>query len=205
MYAIDPVLLERQPSGGAFGAAAGLGSMHTLHDLPRAPAGRAVRAMLAAPALLSLAFLTGCVSPGAVLRQFGVVGTFAEDCSRGIDAGGARAIYDVPPSGYGYPTFTAVNRYGTFRSRIVRADRIGPNRLIMYVDDPSGTWNEIDMEKTANGFVTTRMVSHRPDTYRPIVAIGERGPRGNGGEGLVIERCSDLPGGRVPLSAQSPR
>jgi hypothetical protein len=178
--------------------------MHSLHHLPRAPAGRAVRALSAVPALAALAALSGCVSPGPTLRQFGVVGTFAEDCSRGIDAGGARAIYDVPPSGYGYPTFTAINRYGTFRSRIVRADRIGPNRLIMYVDDPTGTWNEIDMEKTGNGFVTTRMVSHRPDTYRPVVAIGDRGADGARGAGLVVERCSDLPVGPVPLSAQRP-
>ena len=194
-----------QRSGGAFGAAAGLASMHKLHPSPRAPAGRAVRVLSAVPAFAALVFLTGCVSPGPVLRQFGVVGTFAEDCARGIDAGGARAIYDVPPSGNGYPTFTAINRYGTFRSRIVRADRIGPNRLIMYVDDPSGAWNEVDIERAGNGFVTTRMVSHRPDVYRPVVAIGDRGPRGNSGEGLYVERCSDLPAGPVPLSAQSPR
>ena len=159
----------------------------------------------AVPALAALAVLSGCISPGPTLRQFGVVGTFAEDCSRGIAEGGARAIYDVPPSGYGYPTFTAVNRYGTFRSRIVRADRIGTNRLIMYVDDPSGTWNEIDIEKTGNGFVTTRMVSHRRDAYRPVVAIGDRGRDGNSGTGLVVERCSDLPIGPVPLSAERPR
>ena len=179
--------------------------MHRHHLLPRAPAGRAVRGALAVPALATLACLAGCVSPGPVLRQFGVVGTFAEDCSRGIDAGGARAIYDVPPGGYGYPTFTAVNRYGTFRSRIVRADRIGPNRLIMYIDDPTGTWNEVDIERTGNGFVTTRMVSHRPDTYRPVVAIGDRGADGNSGAGLVVERCSDVPVGPVPLSAQRPQ
>jgi hypothetical protein len=178
--------------------------MHSVHHMLRAPAGRAVRALSAVPAFAALAVLSGCVSPGQTLRQFGVVGTFAEDCSRGVDAGGARAIYDVPPSGYGYPTFTAINRYGTFRSRIVRADRIGLDRLIMYIDDPTGTWNEIDIEKTGNGFVTTRMVSHRPDTYRPVVAIGDRGPDGARGAGLVVERCSELPVGPVPLSAQRP-
>lgn len=177
--------------------------MHILHLLPRAPAGRAVRARSAIPALLSLALLTGCVSPGPVLRQFGVVGTFAEDCSRGIEAGGARAIYDVPPGGY--PTFTAVNRYGTFRSRIVRADRIGPNRLIMYIDDPGGAWNEIDMERAGNGFVTTRMVSHQPNTYRPVVAIGDRGRGGNGGDSLYVQKCSDSPRLPPPLSAEQPR
>jgi hypothetical protein len=160
--------------------------------------------MLAVPALLALALLTGCVSPGPVLRQFGVVGTFAEDCSRDIAQGGARAIYDVPAPGYGVPTFTAVNRYGTFRSRIVRADRIGPNRLIMYVDDPNGGWSEIDIEKTGNGFVTTRMVSHQPNAYRPVVAIGDRGPRGNGREALFVERCPDSPLGPPPLSAERP-
>jgi len=179
--------------------------MHTLDDLPRAPAGRAIRAAFAIPALLSLGVLAGCTSPGSVLRQFGVVGTFAEDCSRDIAAGGARAIYDVPPLGYGYPTFIAVNRYGTFRSRIVRADRIGPNRLIMYIDDPSGTWNEIDMTREGNGFVTTSMISHRPNTYRPVVSIGDRGPGGIRGQGLYVERCSDVPVGPVPLSAQNPR
>jgi hypothetical protein len=161
--------------------------------------------LLAVPALLSLGALAGCTSPGLVLRQFGVVGTFAEDCSRDIADGGARAIYDVPPPGYGYPTFTAINRYGTFRSRIVRADRIGPNRLIMYFDDPGGAWNEIDMRREGNGFVTTSMISHRPDAYRPVVAIGERGPGGSSGQGLYIERCSDSPAGPPPLSAQRPR
>ena len=155
----------------------------------------------AAPALLLLAALGGCASPGPVLRQFGVVGTFAEDCSRGITQGGARAIYDVPPPGHGDPTFTAVNRYGTFRSRIVRADRIGPDTLIMYVDNPGGAWDEIDIRKTGNGFVTTRMVSHRPDQYRALVAVGKRGS----GEGLFVERCPDSPGGAAPLSAERPR
>ena len=143
---------------------------------------------VAAP-LIALAFVAGCVtSPGPVLRQFGMVGTFSDDCSRSIEDGGARAIYE--DGGY-YPTFTAVNRYGTFHSKIVRADRIGPDRLIMYVDDPSGAWNEIEIERAENGFVTTRMVSHRPNDYRPQVAIGGDRFTPDTGDGLFVERCSN--------------
>jgi hypothetical protein len=87
---------------------------------------------------------------------------------------------------------------------VSHCDRIGPNRLIMYTDDPSGTWNKIDIEKASNGFVTTRMVSHRPYAYRPVVAIGSPGPRGNRGDGLFVERCSDSPATPLPLSAQRP-
>ena len=129
------------------------------------------------------------MSPGPVLRQFGVVGTFAEDCSRGIEAGGARAIYDVPPTGYA--TFTAVNRYGTFHSKIVRADQINANTLIMYTNDPDGTWSEIDIQKAGNGFLTTKMVSHKPNRYLPLVAIGEGGSTGSAGRGLFVEKCAD--------------
>jgi hypothetical protein len=171
--------------------------MHPLDDGPRARARCAIRAMLAAPALLSLAMLAACVSPSPspALRQFGVVGTFSDDCSRGIAAGGARAIYDVPP--VGIPTFTAVNRYGTFRSKIVRADQVNANTLVMYVDDPDGTWNEIHIQRQGNGFLTTRMVSHKPNAYRPVVAVGgedeidARRPAGDTGRGLFVERCSE--------------
>lgn len=156
---------------------------------PRASVRRAVRARVAVPALALLVILAGCTSPGMQLSQFGVVGTFADDCSKSIDEGGARAIYDV--SGTGYPTFTAVNRYGTFRSKIVRADRINANTLIIYTDDPGGAWNEIDLQREANGFRTTRMVSHKPNGYRPVVAIGGDGPAGRSDEGLFVERCSN--------------
>ncbi|HWE75966.1 MAG TPA: hypothetical protein VG328_22595 [Stellaceae bacterium] len=165
--------------------------MDRSNSLPRgrARSGRGVSS--AVPALLALGFLTGCVGPGQALRQFGVVGTFAEDCSRSVAQGGARAVYDVPASGDA--TFTAVNRYGTFRSRIVRADRIGPDTLIMYVDDPGGAWNEIDMRRVDNGFVTTRMVSHKPNEYLPRVAVGNTGASdaATGGQGLFVQRCSE--------------
>jgi len=173
--------------------------MDALDQLPRLPARPAVLAVAA------LAGLAGCVSPGPVLRQFGVVGTFAEDCSRAIAQGGARAIYDVPPPGYGDPTFTAVNRYGTFRTKIVRADRIDDNTLIMYFNDPGGAWSEVDIRKSGNGFITTKMVSHRPNQYRPLVAIGDRRPGGNSGEGLFVEKCSDAPIAPAPLSAERPQ
>jgi hypothetical protein len=141
-------------------------------------------------ALFALAILAGCSSPGTTLRQFGVAGTFADDCSKRIDEGGARAIYDVSTAGY--PTFTAVNRFGTFRSKIVRADRINADTVIIYTDDPGGAWNEIEMRKTGNGFVTTRMISHKPNDYRPVVAIGHAGGRpGEDDEGLFVEKCSD--------------
>jgi hypothetical protein len=146
---------------------------------------RAARALVAAPLVL----LVGCTSPSMQLRQFGVVGTFADDCSKSIDEGGARAIYDV--SGAGYPTFTAVNRYGTFRSKIVRADRIGANTLVIYTNDPGGAWDEIDIHKEANGFRTTRMVSHKPNNYRPVVAIDSDGPAGPRDQGLFVEKCSN--------------
>lgn len=163
--------------------------MDVLDHSPRAGAGRAVRALLAVPALLSLIVLAGCVGPGPALRQFGVVGTFADDCNRGIDAGGARAIYDVPLDGYA--TVTAINRYGTFRSKIVRADQVSPNTLIMYTNDPNGAWNEIEIQREGNGFITRRMVSHQPNQYRPVVAVGNRGMVGGSGEGLYVEKCSD--------------
>lgn len=138
-----------------------------------------------------LAVLAGCVPPGTTLRQFGIVGTFAEDCSKSIEAGGARAIYDVPATGYAAPTFTAINRYGTFRGQIVRADRIGYDRLVMYIDNPGGAWDEVEIRKTANGFVTTRMVSHKPNQYRPQVAIGEGGLVADAQRGLFVEKCSE--------------
>ncbi|HEY1506916.1 MAG TPA: hypothetical protein VGF92_21625 [Stellaceae bacterium] len=160
--------------------------MAPFEDWPRA---RTRRTLHVVPALLLLAILDGCAGSGSVLRQFGVVGTFAEDCSKGIAEGGARAIYDVPPAGV--PTFTAVNRYGTFRSKIVRADRVSADTIIMYTDDPGGAWNEIDIRKAGNGFVTTRMISHKPDQYRPLVAIGDRGMGGAAAHGLYVEKCSD--------------
>jgi hypothetical protein len=156
--------------------------MHPLARFLRA------RAMLAVPAGVALGVLAGCASPGATLQQFGVVGTFAEDCAKSIEQGGARAIYAVPP--VGYPTFTAVNRYGTFQSKIVRADRVGPDTLILYTDDPGGAWNEIDMRRVDNGFVTTRMVSHKPNEYRPLVAVGNSGSSING-DGLFVQKCSE--------------
>ena len=165
------------------------GGMNPLHQSPRAGARCAVRALLAVPALVSLAALAGCVSPGSVLRQFGVVGTFADDCSRQIEACCARAIYDVTPTGY--PTFSAVNRYGTFRSTIVRADQVNANTLIMYTNDPGGAWNEIEIQRDGSGFVTRRMISHQPNQYRPLVAVGTGGMAGTSGEGLFVEKCSD--------------
>jgi hypothetical protein len=157
--------------------------MHPLALIPRA------RAILSVPALVALGCLGGCTNPGVQLQQFGVVGTFAEDCSRSVADGGARAIYELGPPG-GYPTFTAVNRYGIFRSKIVRVDRVNPDTLILYTDDPGGAWNEIDMRRVDNGFVTTRMISHKPNDYRPLVAVG--GPGGNaGGEGLFVQRCAE--------------
>ena len=151
-----------------------------------------IRAFPAIAALVSLALLAACVSvgPGPVLLQFGMVGTFAPDCNQGIADGGSRAIYDVPPVLDEYPTITAINRFGTFRSRIMRADRIGADRLIMYTDDPSGTWNEIDIEKAGNGFAATRMVSHKPNGYPPVIAIGDRAQAANGAETLFLERCA---------------
>jgi hypothetical protein len=163
--------------------------MAPLDDWPRARPRFAMRALRAVPALLSLAVLGGCVGPGPVLRQFGMVGTFADDCSRSIQAGGARAIYDVPPTGYA--TFTAVNRYGTFQSKIVRADQVNANTLIMYTNDPGGAWNEIEIQREGNGFMTRRMVSHQPNQYRPIVAVGRGGMADNNGTGLFVERCSN--------------
>jgi len=146
-------------------------------------------ALSALGALLALGLLAGCASPGMELRQFGVAGTFSDDCSRSIADGGARAIYDVSTAGY--PTFTAVNRYGTFRSKIVRVDRIGPDRLVMYIDDPGGAWSEVDIRRQGDGFVTTRMINHKPNGYRPVVAVGSDGPPGTGGdEGLFVQRCA---------------
>ena len=80
-----------------------------------------------------------------MLRKFGLVGTFSDDCSKTIEDGGARAIYEVPATGY--PTFTAVNRLGTFRSKIERTDQVGDDTLIMYVVHPDGAWDEIDIQK----------------------------------------------------------
>jgi hypothetical protein len=161
--------------------------MDSCASLPRLLIGRALGAALALVVLI----LAGCASPGSQLRAFGIVGTFAEDCSRSIDAGGARAIYDVPATGY--PTFTAVNRYGTFRSTIVRADRVAPDTLVMYSDDPGGAWNEIDIQRKGDGFVTTRMVSHKPNEYRPLVAVGDAGPAAAGGDdpGLFMQKCAE--------------
>ena len=172
--------------------------MHPTDASPRARIRRAVRVLLAVSAVLSsLALLAGCVSPSPspALLQFGIVGTFSDDCSRGIAEGGARAIYDVPPGGV--PTFTAVNRYGTFRSKIVRADQVNANTLIMYIDDPDGTWNEVDVQRQGNGFLTTRMVAHKPNAYRAVVAVGDpdafdyRRPTADAGRGLFVERCSE--------------
>ena len=163
--------------------------MELSDHLPRLGLRYAVRAVFAVPALVSLAIVTGCTSPGVQLRQFGVVGTFADDCSKSIEEGSARAIYDVSTAGY--PTFTAVNRYGTFRSRIVRADRINANTLVIYTNDPGGAWNEVDIQKEPNGFRTTRMISHKPNQYRPLVAIGSDGPASDTGPGLFVEKCSN--------------
>jgi hypothetical protein len=172
--------------------------MHPLDDSPRARVRRAVRVLLAVSALLSsLALLTGCVSPSPspALLQFGIAGTFSDDCSRSLAEGGARAIYDVPPSGV--PTFTAVNRYGTFRSKIVRADQVNADTLIMYIDDPDGTWNEVDVQREGNGFLTTRMVAHKPNAYRPVVAVGDpdafdyRRAAADTRRGLFVQKCSD--------------
>lgn len=158
--------------------------MHPLALIPRA------RAILSVPALVALGCLGGCTDPGVQLQQFGVVGTFAEDCARSVADGGARAIYAVRPGTY--PTFTAVNRYGRFQSKIVRADRIGPDTLIIYTDDPGGAWNEIDMRRVDNGFVTTRMISHKPNEYRPLVAVGNTGAGPSaGGDGLFVQKCSE--------------
>jgi hypothetical protein len=157
--------------------------MATSHLWPRAR-------VCAVLALLSLIVLTGCAPPGSELRRFGVVGTFADDCSKSVAEGGARAIYDVPPTGAA--TFIAVNRYGTFRSKIVRVDRRGPDTIVMYTDDPGGAWNQIVMTKRDGGFVTTQMVSHKPNDYRPVVAIGSDSPEGtvSPDEGLFVQRCS---------------
>jgi hypothetical protein len=159
------------------------------NDFQRARPRRGVRATLAGPALVSLGILAGCSSPDMMLRQFGILGTFAEDCSTSIEDGGARAVYEVPAAGY--PTFTAINRFGTFRSKIVRADRINASTLIMYVDDPDGAWDEIDLRKVDNGFLTIRVVSHKLNEWRPLVAIDNGRLAGNTDRGLFIEKCSD--------------
>ena len=163
--------------------------MEAPDPLPCAGAGRRVRVLRVAAALLALGILAGCTGPGAVMRQFGVVGSFSEDCARPIAAGGARGIYDV--SGAGYPTFIAINRYGTFGSKIVRADQIGPDRLILYIDRPGGAWDEIDLQKKDNGFLTTRMVSHKPNEPRPLVAIGSDRYAAPAGDGLFVQKCAD--------------
>src|ERR1700754_4765186 len=45
--------------------------------------------------------LAGCTgSPDMMLKKFGLVGTFSDDCSKAIEQGGARAIYETPDRGY---------------------------------------------------------------------------------------------------------
>src|SRR6185437_2599872 len=134
--------------------------------------------------------LAGCSSaPDMMLRKFGLVGTFSDDCSKTIEDGGARAIYEVPATGY--PTFTAVNRLGTFRSKIERTDQVGDDTLIMYVVHPDGAWDEIDIQKEGAGFRTIKRVVHKRNAWHPTITVDAGHTVGNGVAGLVVEKCSD--------------
>ncbi len=130
-----------------------------------------------------------------MLKKFGLVGTFSDDCSKTIEEGGARAIYEAPETGF--PTFTAVNRFGTFRSEIERVDhRVSSDTLIMYVVHPDGAWDEIDIQKEGTGFRTIKMVVHKRSIWSPSLTVDAgrivgSGDAGSGSDGLLVTKCSD--------------
>ena len=137
---------------------------------------------------VSVASCSNLWDPGPTLMQFGIVGTFSDDCSRPVAEGGARAIYEVRPGTY--PTLTVINSLGTFQSKIVRVDAIGPTELVMYIDDPDGTWNEVDIEKEGQGFRTFRMVVHRPNAYLPLTPVNNGFVAGGQALGPYAEKCA---------------
>jgi hypothetical protein len=120
-----------------------------------------------------------------MLRKFGLVGTFSDDCSKPVKEGGARAIYEVPATG-GFPTFTAVNGYGTFRSQIERTDQFNADTLIMYVVHSDGAWDKIDIQKEGTGFRTIKMVVYKRNAWSPSVTAID-----SSADGLVLAKCSD--------------
>lgn len=134
------------------------------------------------------------------MRQFGLVGTFSDDCSKPIEEGGARAIYEVPARGY--PTLTAVNKLGTFQSKIERTDQVSADTLTMYVVHTDGAWDEVAVQKEGTGFRTIKMVVHKRNDWRPLVAVDASHPSVtvNAGDSIVsgvgplvadAEKCSD--------------
>jgi hypothetical protein len=140
--------------------------------------------------------LAGCTGPpDMTLRKFGLVGTFSDDCSKAIEEGGARAIYETPEEGY--PTFTAVNRFGTFQSKIERVDyRVSSDMIIMYVVHPDGAWDEIDIQKEGTGFRTVKMVVHKRNDWSPSLTVDAgrivgSSVVGSGSDGLLVVKCSD--------------
>lgn len=96
-------------------------------------------------------------------------------------------FYDVRPGAY--PTLTVINSLGTFHSKIVRVDVVGPTELVMYIDDPDGTWNDVEIEIGDRGFRTTRMVVHRPDAYRPLTPVDNGLVAGGRALGPFAEKC----------------
>jgi hypothetical protein len=135
----------------------------------------------------SIAGCAGALDPGATLSRYGMVGTFSDDCSRPIADGGAIAIYDVRPGVA--PTVTAINRAGTFQSKIVRADPISPTDLVMYINQPDGSLEEVEVRKEDRGFRTMRMVVHRRNEYFPAVAVNHGALAGGSDRGTMAERC----------------
>lgn len=140
--------------------------------------------------------LAGCTgSPNLMLKKFGLVGTFSDDCSKAIEEGGARAIYETPERGY--PTFTAINRLGTFRSKIERTDyQASSDTLVMYVVHPDGAWDAIEIQKEGAGFRVVQMVAHKRNEWRLLLAVDAGQIVGGsvvsrGSAGVLVAKCSD--------------
>jgi hypothetical protein len=139
--------------------------------------------------------LVGCTSaPDMTLRKFGLVGTFSDDCSKAIEEGGARAIYETPERGY--PTFTAINRLGTFRAKIERTDyQASTETLVMYVVHPDGAWDAVEVQKEGAGFRTVQMVAHKRNEWRPSLTVDAGqivgGSVAGSSAGVLAVKCSD--------------
>ena len=102
------------------------------------------------------------------LREFGLTGTFSEDCSAWQSASGAAERFEVPP--VGDPTVISRVKDRVSHMTITRARFAGDNKVVIDGQTEDGARYEITLEKSGNQIRIWRGVRD-PDGSAPTTMV----------------------------------
>jgi hypothetical protein len=145
--------------------------------LRRAAARRSARAIAGAALLTGLSFAglpfasVGAKAPidtKTALREFGLTGTFSEDCAAGQSEAGAAERFEVPA--VGDPTVVSRVKDHVSHMTITRARFAGDNKVVIDGRAEDGARYEITLEKSGDRIRIWRGVKD-PDGSAPTTMV----------------------------------